>query len=314
MPHRSNPASSAARLTTVLISSTPLNLYLLAYGGPSSFLSDDTDTESFARYASLMNLRSMPLVLPLAVFSIAALCAQQPVVITISDPLGAPVPGAQIRVVPAPDPEVKMDTDGKGQLALKLKPGGYALFGRAQGFRRLEMHFDVQDQMAPIVVKGVLQVATYSGPTVVSPASSKDDLVVLAYPYHQPAAFSTTEIKAMAHTSVIVHNPHANADETYSGVRLADLLTKLGAPLGKELRGEALALYVVAKALDGYAAVLSLAEIDPEFHSGEVIVADAMNDKPLDPHSGPLKLVVTEDKRPARCVRNLNEIDVASAR
>lgn len=261
-----------------------------------------------------MKPRSIILVLSLVLFSISVLLAQQPVVITISDPSGARIPGVQIRVVPAPDPEPKMETDSGGQLALKLKPGEYALFGRAQGFRRLEMHFDVHEQMAPIVVKGVLQVATYSGPTVVRPASSKDDLVVLAYPYHLPTAFSMTEIKAMAHTNVTVHNSHANTDETYSGVRLADLLTKLGAPLGKELRGEALVLYVVAKAPDGYAAVLSLAEIDPEFHSGDVIVADAMNDKPLDSHNGPFKLVVTEDKRPARCVRNLNEIDLASAR
>jgi len=155
------------------------------------------------------------------------------------------------------------------------------------------MHFDVQQQMDPIVVKGVLQVAMYSGPTEVSPASSKDDLIVLAYPYHEPASFSPAEIKAVVHISATIHNAHTNADETYSGVRLADLLTKMVAPLGKELRGEALAIYMVAKGSDGYAAVLSLAEVDPEFHPGEVIVADAMDGKPLDARSGPFKLVVT---------------------
>ena len=207
-----------------------------------------------------------------------------------------------------------METDGKGHLALKLKPGGYPLFGRATGFTRLVMHFDVQQQMDPIVVKGVLQVAMYSGPTEVSPASSKDDLIVLVYPYHERASFSPAEIKAVVHIRTTIHNAHTNADETYSGVRLVDLLTKMGAPLGKELRGEALAIYMVAKGSDGYAAVLSLAEVDPEFHPGEVIVADAMDGKPLDAHNGPFKLVVTEDKRPARSVRNLVSIELRSAR
>ncbi len=117
----------------------------------------------------------------------------------------------------------------------------------------------------------------------------------------------------MPHATVTFHNSHTNAVETYSGVRLADLLVKVGAPLGKELRGEALADYVVAIGSDGYKAVLALGEADPSFHPGEVIVADAMDGKPLDAHNGPLKLVVSEDKRPARSVRNLTTIELKSA-
>jgi DMSO/TMAO reductase YedYZ molybdopterin-dependent catalytic subunit len=117
----------------------------------------------------------------------------------------------------------------------------------------------------------------------------------------------------MPHISATCHNSHTNADETYSGVRLADLLGKVGAPLGDQLRGKALANYVVASGSDGYAAVLALGEIDPSFHPGDVLVADAMDGKPLDAHSGPLKLVVTEDKRPARSVRNLVSIELKSA-
>jgi hypothetical protein len=124
---------------------------------------------------------------------------------------------------------------------------------------------------------------------------------------------SLADLQALPHITLTMHNPHTNADETYSGVRLADLLLKAGAPLGKDLHGEALANYVVAGGSDGYKAVLALGEIDPGFHPGEVIVADAMDGKPLDAHSGPFKLVVTEDKRPARSVRNLVRIEVKSA-
>ena len=121
------------------------------------------------------------------------------------------------------------------------------------------------------------------------------------------------DLKALPHTSVTFHNPHTNADETYSGVRLADLLRKIGAPLGPDLHGTALANYVIGTGSDGYKAVLALGEVDSSFHPGEVIVADTMDGKPLDAHNGPLKLVVTEDKRPARAVRNLVSIELKSA-
>ena len=83
--------------------------------------------------------------------------------------------------------------------------------------------------------------------------------------------------------------------------------------MGDSLRGKALANYVVVTGSDGYKSVLALGEIDPVFHPGEVIVADGIDGKPLDAHDGPFKLVVTEDKRPARSVRNLISIELRSA-
>jgi hypothetical protein len=125
-----------------------------------------------------------------------------------------------------------------------------------------------------------------------------------------PVKLSAADLKAMPHITVTFHNTHTSADETYSGVRVADILTNFKAPLGSELRGKALTNYMVATGSDGYQAVLALAEVDPAFHPGEVIVADTMDGKPLDEHNGPLKLVVTEDKRPARSVRNLVSVEL----
>lgn len=141
-------------------------------------------------------------------------------------------------------------------------------------------------------------------------ASAKDGELRLLAPHHDPVSLTIAEFKSMPHLSVTIHNSHSNADETYSGVRLADLLAKVGAPLGSNLRAKALAQYIVAGGSDGYQTVLSLGEVDPEFHPGEVVVADSMDGKPLDLRSGPLKLVVTEDKHPARSVRNLVQIEL----
>jgi hypothetical protein len=53
--------------------------------------------------------------------------------------------------------------------------------------------------------------------------------------------------------------------------------------------------------------------VDPTFHPGTVLVADSLNGQLLDAKSGPYKLVVSEDKRPARCVRNLVTLELKSA-
>jgi hypothetical protein len=145
-------------------------------------------------------------------------------------------------------------------------------------------------------------------------APAKDELRISAHAYHEDLVLKIADLKAMPRTTITVHNEHSKADETYAGVRVADVLTKMGAPLGKDLRGAALSGYLVAIGSDGYVAVIALAEVDPSFHSGEVIVADTMNGQPLDAKSGPFKLVVTEDKRPARWVRNLVSIELKSAK
>jgi DMSO/TMAO reductase YedYZ molybdopterin-dependent catalytic subunit len=59
--------------------------------------------------------------------------------------------------------------------------------------------------------------------------------------------------------------------------------------------------------------VLALAEVETDFHPGDVLVADAMNGKPLDAKAGPFRLVVTDDKRPARSVRNLVSVELKAA-
>lgn len=165
----------------------------------------------------------------------------------------------------------------------------------------------------PVIVAVCLVIAirlTAQQPASSPVAPTKDaELRVLA-PHHDPVTLTATDLKAMPHLTVTIHNSHSNADEIYSGVRLADLLARVGAPLGNDLRRKALAQYIVAAGSDGYQTVLALAEVDPAFHPGEVLVAETMGGKPLDTHAGPLKLVVSEDRHPARSVRNLVQIEL----
>jgi hypothetical protein len=177
------------------------------------------------------------------------------------------------------------------------------------------MLFAMQTKNLRVVLVGIALLASpavWAQGSITTPALT-DGSLQLTSSSHSTVKISASDLKAMPHITASFHNAHTNAEEMYSGVRMADLLSKLGAPLGNELRGAALSSYIVATGSDGYRAVLALAEVDPSFHPGEVLVADAMNGKSLDEHSGPLKLVVTEDKRPARSVRNLVSIELKLA-
>ncbi len=120
---------------------------------------------------------------------------------------------------------------------------------------------------------------------------------------------SPEELAALPHKSVSVFNAHSKANETYSGVPLADLLSKVGVPLGESVRGKLFLTGVVASGMDGYSVLYSLAEVDPSIHTGEVIVADTVDGKKLD-KDGAFKMVSSEERRPARWVRNLASISV----
>jgi hypothetical protein len=259
-------------------------------------------------------------ILAIAFLAPCALRSQQgitrSVTFIVSDQTGAGIAHAKVRIVPGPETSAaSLDTDDKGNLSLKLKTGSYAVFISAQGFKKGNLHFEVAgpeggDLNTTQTVPVVLQIGAMGGPIVVYP---NDSLVLTAELYHTPVVLSPLEFRALPHETVKVHNGHINAYESYSGVALTTLLAMINAPTGKELRGESLAVYVVTTGTDGYSAVLSLAEVDPSFHGGDVLVADIREGKPLG-KDGPFQLIVSEDKHPARWVRNLNSIALQSAR
>ncbi len=124
------------------------------------------------------------------------------------------------------------------------------------------------------------------------------------------ATWTPATLANLPHVTVTVHNEHTKADDTYSGVPLMDLLTPLGVPAGPH--GAAMRIYLVAEGSDRYKAVYSLAEVNPAVQDSTVIVADTENGQPL-ASDGPLKLIDTRDKHPARWVRNLVAIKVMTA-
>src|SRR3546814_34968 len=97
------------------------------------------------------------------------------------------------------------------------------------------------------------------------------------------------------------------------GVALAALMQAAGAMPAEPLRGAQLGRYVQVDARDGYRAVFSLAEFDPTLGNRAAFLVDRCDGKALDDEAGPLRLVVPDEVRPARWVRQVEAITVIVA-
>ena len=97
------------------------------------------------------------------------------------------------------------------------------------------------------------------------------------------------------------------------GVALAALLQAGGAMPAEPLHGAQLGRYVQVDARDGYRAVFSLAEFDPTLGGRAAFLVDHCDGAPLDDDTGPLRLVVPGEARPARWVRQVRSITVIVA-
>jgi|RhiMethySRZTD1v2_1073278.scaffolds.fasta_scaffold841157_2 DMSO/TMAO reductase YedYZ molybdopterin-dependent catalytic subunit len=125
----------------------------------------------------------------------------------------------------------------------------------------------------------------------------------------KPLTLRPADLATMPRKTITLKQPDGRA-VTHEGVLVGELLQRAGAPLGKALRGDAMATYVVASATDGYRVIFSLAELDPEFTGSEIIVADRTNGQPLLADQGPIRIIAPKDLAGARSIRMLERIEV----
>lgn len=140
-----------------------------------------------------------------------------------------------------------------------------------------------------------------------------------AFPAHalEPAAVAGDPVSIPLDAATLSSLPRETVEATAhghalacEGVSLVALLRRAGAMPDGELRGAQLARFVRADARDGYRVVFSLGELDPATGARRVFVVDRCDGQPLDDGIGPLRLLVPDDARPARWVRQLQSIAV----
>jgi DMSO/TMAO reductase YedYZ molybdopterin-dependent catalytic subunit len=163
---------------------------------------------------------------------------------------------------------------------------------------------------APVLLVAILAQPFPSTPKTPEQTAAVPAELRISGAVSRPLVLTVADLKKMPRKSISVVNPHEKKKETYEGVLLEEILRSAGVPQDEQLRGRAMATYVIAEAEDGYRVVFSLAELDSGILESEVIVADTMDGAPLVAQQGPFRLVAPHEKRPARWVRMLKSITV----
>jgi hypothetical protein len=99
----------------------------------------------------------------------------------------------------------------------------------------------------------------------------------------------------------------------YEGVAIVELFPAAGLKVGHDLRGPALASYLVVEAADHDRVVFALPELDPASTDRVILLADRRDGQPLDEKHGPLQVVVPGEKRHSRWVRQVVALKVGRA-
>lgn len=127
----------------------------------------------------------------------------------------------------------------------------------------------------------------------------------------RPYTLVGADLKTMPRQEISVSDHGTVA--RFEGVPVSAVLERAGIELGGALRGARLASYVQIEAADGYRVVLAIAELDSTFTNKIVLVADRMNGAPLPTETGPARVVISDEKRASRWIRQVTRIRVLSA-
>jgi DMSO/TMAO reductase YedYZ molybdopterin-dependent catalytic subunit len=128
-----------------------------------------------------------------------------------------------------------------------------------------------------------------------------------------PLTVNDADLQKFKQTTV-VRKDRDGKDHTYSGVLLSDLLQKAGVTMGPELKGENLTKYLLVDASDGYQVTFALAELDKSYTDRMIIIANQIDGKPLLPADGPFRIIVQDEKKPARCIKQVISLKIAFAK
>ena len=94
-------------------------------------------------------------------------------------------------------------------------------------------------------------------------------------------------------------------DASFEGVPLVEILKLAGVEFGENLRGKRLETYLLVEAADNYRVVFALPELDPAFSDEVILLADRRDGKPLSKTEGEWRIIVPNEKRQARSVRQV---------
>jgi hypothetical protein len=121
-----------------------------------------------------------------------------------------------------------------------------------------------------------------------------------------------SDVEALPHVKLTASSHGETA--TFEGVALRSVLEKGGVTLGETLHGKGMAACLLVEAADGYRVVIALPELDPGFTDKQVVLAFLKDGKPLDEKEGPYRIVIPDEKRMARWVRQVDTLKIVDVK
>ena len=103
---------------------------------------------------------------------------------------------------------------------------------------------------------------------------------------------------------------HGGEEAMFAGVDLREILKLAGVKFGKDAKGAHLNSFLVVEAADNYRVVFAMSELEADLTDKVILLADLRDGKPLSKEEGSLRLVVPDEKKQARWVRQVTVLRV----
>ena len=120
---------------------------------------------------------------------------------------------------------------------------------------------------------------------------------------------SRTDLEALPQVKVMA-SEHSAAPVSFEGVALRSVLEKAGVTFGESMKGKRLSNCLLVEAADGYRVVFALPELDPAFTDKPIVLALQRDGKPLDEKEGPYRIVIPDEKRMARWIKQVTTLKI----
>jgi hypothetical protein len=146
-----------------------------------------------------------------------------------------------------------------------------------------------------------------ASPAASQPAAIASTGIAIVGPDGRSTSFTAAMLASLpvARVSASAHDKKV----AYAGADLFDVLRAAGIEPPDHLRGTAMRRILLAQGADGYTAAFSFAELDPSLGGRKVYLVDRADGEPLR-EDGPWRLVVPQDARAGRWVRQLVRLTV----
>jgi Oxidoreductase molybdopterin binding domain len=120
---------------------------------------------------------------------------------------------------------------------------------------------------------------------------------------------SRVDLEALRHAKVTV-SEHGSPPVSFEDVTLKCVLEKAGVTFGESMKGKRVTNCLLIEAADGYRAVIALPELDPAFTAKQTMLAFLREGKPLSEKEGPYRILIPDEKRMARWVRQVTTLKI----